>query len=133
MVQITHLICTYIYIYLPNRRIAIIPASIFVYTFPGILVQTWCKSANMRAVAPIVGLIVQPDRDLCRSGPVGLVIECNVLLPQEVCHVVSPVHCCLRDAEIEFSAIHPRDPGGRYRPGASGGRQRGQRKVYLLN
>ena len=46
----------------------------------------WCKSANMWAVAPIVGLIVQPDRGLCRSGPVGLVIECNVLLPQEVYH-----------------------------------------------
>ena len=85
----------------------------------------WCKSANMWAVAPIVGLIVQPDRGLCRSGPVGLVIECKVLLPQEVYHVVSPVHCCLRDAEIECSAIRPGDPGGRYRPGASGGRQRG--------
>ena len=67
------LISTYLCIYLSDRRIIAIPGRIFICTFPGILVQTWCKSVNMRAVAPIVGVVIQPDRGQCRPGLVTAV------------------------------------------------------------
>jgi hypothetical protein len=92
---------------------------VFSLTAPAVtLLKTAVIAVNIR-------VIVQPDKRSSAPGPVDFDIKREELLSQEVCHVASPVHCCLRDAEIECSAIRPSDPGGRYRPGASGGRQRG--------
>jgi len=49
-------------------------AGILVCTFPGIPVQTWCKSANVRVV-------VQPDRGTAAPGPVDLRVKREVVLP----------------------------------------------------
>jgi hypothetical protein len=77
----TALIGTYLCTFLSNTRILSVMIVFFVCTFPGILVQIWCKSATMRIAVPIIGVVVQPDGGPVAPGTVDLDIEREVLLP----------------------------------------------------
>jgi hypothetical protein len=69
------LISTYLCTYLSNTTILSGPGVFLICTFPRILVQTWCKSVNMRINGTIGSARPQACADQAREGAGGEVVQ----------------------------------------------------------